>query len=147
MYTNYWTVITWRRDWGFTWHVRCNLLILVTALLSLCALRLVKMTIKYFWFIKWPNDQSLAWNWWWDPLILSHPAKLGLIDLVKVEMWRLLHILSPRYWSVGWLCWCGPFILSHHLAKFGSHGLCESGDVTFFICHVPRYQIVAWLCT
>lgn len=29
-----------------------------------------------------------------------------------------------------------PFILSHDPAKFGSHGSCENGDITFFICHV-----------
>ena len=29
-----------------------------------------------------------------------------------------------------------PLILSHHPAKFGVHRPCESGDITFFICHV-----------
>ena len=28
------------------------------------------------------------------------------------------------------------FWVTHHLAKFVGHGACESGDITFFICHV-----------
>ena len=30
MYTTYWIVVTWRRDWGVIWHVGSSLLILVT---------------------------------------------------------------------------------------------------------------------
>ena len=30
----------------------------------------------------------------------------------------------------------GSLVLSHELAKFRIHRPCESGDITFFICHV-----------
>ena len=30
----------------------------------------------------------------------------------------------------------GSFVLSQELAKFRIHRSCESGDITFFICHV-----------
>ena len=95
MFTTYWIVITWRLDWGGTWHAELGLIILVTMLLGLLILWLVKVKIKYFWF---------------DTCVHN--------------------------WSVTWLCGWGSLILSHHPAKFGVHRLCESGDITFFICHV-----------
>ena len=72
----------------------------ITTLLSLWALRLVTVKIKYFLFVTWPLSQSIRWLCGWDPHILSHyPAKLGI------------------------------------------HRSCESGDTTFFICHVTTWLI------
>ena len=44
--------------------------------------------------------------------------------------------------------WCGHFILSHHLAKSWGHWSCESGDITFFICHVTTWskcRVTLWV--
>ena len=38
------------------------------------------------------------------------------------------------------------FILGDHLAKFGGDRPCESGDITYFICHMTTDWIVEWLC-
>ena len=77
--TYYWIDIIWQHDQGITWHVGWGLLILVTTLLSLWALGLVKVRIKYFWFVTWSLDQTVTWLFWWGPFILSHhPAKFGI---------------------------------------------------------------------
>ena len=67
--------------WSRTWHVGWGLLILiVTTLLSLWVLRLVKVKIKYFWFVTWPLDSFVTWLCGWGPFIPSHhPAKFGII--------------------------------------------------------------------
>ena len=44
--------------------------------------------------------------------------------------------------------WPGPLILSHHPAKFGVHSPCESGNVTYFICHVTtisKSHVTLWV--
>ena len=58
-------------------HAGCHLLILVTNLLNLWALRLMK-EIKYFWIVTWSHNWIVKWLCWWVPLILIHqPAKFG----------------------------------------------------------------------
>ena len=79
MYTTYWIVVTWRHDWGVMWHVERSLLILVTTLLSLRALRLVKAKTEYFWFVTWPCESIVVWLCGWGFLILSYnSAKFGV---------------------------------------------------------------------
>ena len=51
----------------------------------------------------------------------------------------------PRDWCVKWLCGLSPLILSHHLAKFGVHRPCGSGDKRFLFVTWPRYRSVTWL--
>ena len=39
-------------------------------------------------------------------------------------------------------------MLSYHPAIFGVHRPCESGNITFFICHVAtisKYHVTLWL--
>ena len=48
IYTSYWIVVMWWCDRGATQYVGSGLFILVTTLLSLRALRLVKVKKKYF---------------------------------------------------------------------------------------------------
>ena len=39
-------------------------------------------------------------------------------------------------------------VLTHELAKFRIHRPCESGDVTFFICHVntiSKSHVTLWM--
>ena len=79
MFTTYWIVITWRLDWGGTWHVELGLIILVTMLLGLLILWLVKVKIKYFWFDTCVHNWSVTWLCGWGSLILSqHPVKFGV---------------------------------------------------------------------
>ena len=60
----------------------------------------------------------------------------GAWGLVNVEIKLFWFDTWPRDRCVTWLCRYVPLILSHHPAKFGVHRPCESGNVTFFICHV-----------
>ena len=84
MHTTYEIVVTWRRDWDGTWHVGCGLLIQVTMLLSLWTLGLVKVKIKYFWFVAWPHYWSVTWLCGWISLILNHhPAKFWIHTLYE----------------------------------------------------------------
>ena len=42
----------------------------------------------------------------------------------------------------------GFLVLSHELAKFRIHRPCESGDITFFICHVTtisKCHVTLWV--
>ena len=61
---------------------------------------------------------------------------LGSIGLVKVKIQRFWFATRPRGRCVTWFCRSGPLILSYHPAKCGVHRSCESGNITFFICHV-----------
>ena len=137
MYTTYWIVVTWRRDWGVTWYVGWGLLILVITLLSLQASHLVKVKVKFFWVFTWPLDRSVTWLCRWGPFTLSHhSAKFGFH-----RPWKRGDITSLIYYVTTCLichvtCGWGSLILSHHLARFGVHRPCESGSITFFICHV-----------
>ena len=117
-------------------------LILVTTLLSLWALHLVKVKVKYFWFYRWPLDWSVTWLCGWGPSTLSHP-RFG----VHKPCWSvdttffICHVTmtSKCHVTCGW----GSFILSHHPATFGVHRPGDiSGDITFFICHVTTI----WKC-
>ena len=72
---------------------------------------LVNVEIKRFWFDTWPSDWCVMWLCRWGPLILSLPAKFGV-------------------------AWVGCLTLSHHHAKFVVHRSCDSGYITFLICHV-----------
>ena len=150
MYTTYyWTVVTWRRDRGITWHVGWGLLILVTTLLSLCVLHLVKVRMKYFWFVTWPLDRSVTWLCGWGPITLSYhsvkfvvhrPWESGDIRslICHVTTWSMCHVT----------CWWGSLIISHHPAGFGVHRPCERGDITSFICHVTtisKCHVTLWV--
>ena len=59
----------------------------------------------------------------------------GARGLVNVEIKRFSLDTWPRDWCVMWLCRWGSLILSLP-AKFGVHRPWESGNITFFICHV-----------
>ena len=143
MYTTYyWTVVTWRRDRDVRWHVGWGLLILVTTLLSLWALRLVKVKMKYFWFVTWPLDRSVTWLCGWGPFTLSHHlAKFGIHRscesrditclIYHVTTCLMCHVTS------GW----GSLILSHHPTRCGVHRPCESGNITPLICQVTTWSI------
>ena len=72
---------------------------------------LVNVEIKRFWLDTWPRDRCVMWLCTWGLLILSLPAKFGVL-------------------------WVGRLTLSHHHAKFGVHRSCDSGYITFLICHV-----------
>ena len=42
----------------------------------------------------------------------------------------------------------GSLVLSHELAKFRIHRPCESGDITFFICHlttISKSHVTLWV--
>ena len=117
MYTSYWIVVTWWRDWVITWHVGWGLLILVTTRLSFWALFLVKVKIKYFWFF--------TWRCGWASLILNHhPAKRYNVFYLSRG-----HKIDVYSWLFRW----GLFILSQHPAKFGVHRSCETGNMAFVI--------------
>ena len=136
--------------WSRTWHVAWGLLILTfTTLLSLWALNLVKVKIKYFWFVTWPLDRCFTWLCGRGLFILSHhPAKFGIHRLCEsgditslishVTTWLMYHVTF----------WVGSLILSHHTAKLGVHRSCESGIITFFICHVTtisKRHVTLWV--
>ena len=80
MYTTYyWILVTLRRDRGVKWHVGWGFLTLVTTLLSLWGLHLVKVKIKYFYFVTWPLDRFVTWLCGWSSLVLSHhPTRFGV---------------------------------------------------------------------
>ena len=61
---------------------------------------------------------------------------LGARNPVNVEIKRFWLDAWSHDWCVMWLCRWGPIILSQHPIKFGVHRPCESGNITFFICHV-----------
>ena len=136
--------------WSRTWHVVWGLLILTfTTLLSLWALNLVKVKIKYFWFVTWPLDRCFTWLCGWGPFVLSHhPAKFGVHrpresgDITSL----ICHVTTGWYamWLYGW----GPSILSHQPAKFGIHMPSKSRDITSLICHVTMwsmYHVTLWV--
>ena len=149
MYTTYWIVVTWRRDWGVTWHVGWGLLILVTTGLSLWALRLLKVKVKYFLFVTWPLDRSITWLCRWGPFTISHySAKFGIhrawesgdiMPLIcHVTKWLMCHV------TCGW----GSLILSQNPARFAVHRPCESGNITPLICHMttwPMCHVILWV--
>ena len=76
-----------------------------------------------------------------SPYPKSTPLSLGSIGLVKVKIQWFWLVTWPHGWCVTWLCSWGPLILSHHPTKFGIHRPRESGDKTFFICHVTMISI------
>ena len=143
MYTTYyWIVVTWQPDQVVTWHVGWSLLILVTTLLSLWALRLAKVKMKCFWFATWPPNWSVKWLCGWSPFILSHhPTKFGIrrswesrditFLICHVTTWSMCHV------TCGW----GSLILSHHPDSFGVHRPCESRNIMLLICHVTTWLI------
>ena len=120
----------------------------ITTLLSLWALRLVTVKIKYFWFVTWPLSQSIRWLCGWDPLILSHyPAKLGIHRSCESgdKKFFICHVTTLLICHVNF--WVGPLILSPHPAKFGVHRPCESEDIRFFIYHVTtisKCHVTLW---
>ena len=140
MYRTYWIVVTWWLDRGGTWHVGWGRLILVTILLSLLTLLLVKVKIKYFWFVTWLHNLSVTRLYGWGFFILNnHPVKFGVHRPcgIRAIMSFICHVTTiSKYTS---LCWWSPLILSHHPAKFGIHRPCESGNIKFFICHVTTW--------
>ena len=73
---------------------------------------------------------------------------LGSVGLVKVEIQRFLFVTWPRGRCFTWLCRWDSIILSHYPGKFGVHRPCESGDITFFICHVTaisKCHVTLWV--
>ena len=135
--TNYWIVVTWRRDQCVTWHVGWGFISLVTTPLSLWTLRFVKVKIKYYWFVTWWLDRSVTSLFGWSSIILSHhPAKFEIHRLwesgnitpliCQVTTCLMYHVIF------GW----GSVLQSHHPGRFGFHRPCESEDITSFICHV-----------
>ena len=60
---------------------------------------------------------------------------LGARGLVNVEIKRFWLDTWPRDRCVMWLCRWGLLILNLP-AKFEVHRPCESGNITFFICHL-----------
>ena len=44
------------------------------------------------------------------------------------------------------ICWVGSSHSSYHPPKFGVHRPCESGDITFFICHVTTWLMCHVTC-
>ena len=84
--------------------------------------------------------------WVEPPHLDSAPYQvLGLMNFVNVDIKRFWFFTWPRDWCITWLCGWGPLNLSHQPAKFGVHRPCESGDITFFICHVTTISSVTWL--
>ena len=137
MYATYWIVVTWRHDWGITWYVGWGLLIVVTTMLSLWALHLVKVKIKWFWFVTWLLDWSVTWLCGWGPFTLSHYSAKFAFHMPREsrDITSLIcHVTKCLMCHV--TCGWGSLILSHHTAKFEVHMSCENGDITFFICHV-----------
>ena len=130
--TYYWIVVTWQRDQSVTGHV---------GPLSLSAMCLVKVKIKYFWFVTWPLDWFVTWLCVWGPFILSHhrakfgihrPWKSGDMSLIfHVTTWLMCHV------TCGWAF----LILSHHPASFGVHRPCESGHVAPLVFHVTTWSV------
>ena len=85
-----------------------------------------------FWFFTWPHNWIVMWLFGWGPIILiQHPTK---------------------FWGGGvtWYVTSCPLTLSHHTAKFGIHGSCESGNITFSICHVTmilKCDMTLWVAS
>ena len=71
---------------------------------------------------------------------------LGSAGLVKVEIYCFWFVTWPRDRCVTWFCRWDHIILSHYPAKLGVHRPCESGDITYFICHVTTNRSATWLC-
>ena len=84
-------VMTWSKcHMTFGW----GLLILVTTLISLWALRPVKVKKKYFWFATWPHHQIVTWICGWGSLIIN----LGYCHVTtwsKCHMTFLVWFLHP----------------------------------------------------
>ena len=84
----------------------------------------------------------------------SHPDSATYKGPWDLWMWRwnvlTWHVTTWSMWSMWsvWLCRWGPLIVSHHPDKFGVHRPCESGDITFFICHVTtilKRHVTFWV--
>ena len=140
--TYYWIVVMWQHDRGVTWHVGWGLLILVTTLRSLCALFLVKVTMKYVWFVTWPLDKSVTWLCRWDHVVLSHhPAKSGMNRTWESGdiTFFICHVTTWLMYRV--TCRWGSLILSHYPTRFVVHRPCESGNIMPLFCHVITWSI------
>ena len=77
---------------------------------------------------------------------LAHPESvpyefLGATSLMNKEIKRFWFVIWLRDRCVTWHCGWSPLILSHELAKFGVHGSCESGHMTFSICHMITWSV------
>ena len=70
MCSAYWIVATCGHNRGVTWNAGLSLLILATTLLRLQSSCLVKVKIKYFWFLTWRRGRSVTWFFW---VGLPHP--------------------------------------------------------------------------
>ena len=121
----------------------------IITLLSLWALYLVLVKIKYFWFITWPLSQSIRWFCGWCPLILGHySAELGIHWPCESGDITFFLVTWSLGWCITWLCGWIPLISSHHPTKFGVHRPCESEDITFFICHMTtilKCHVTLWV--
>ena len=71
---------------------------------------------------------------------------LWALRLVTEKIKYFWFVTWPLSQNIRWLCGWGPLILSHYPVKLGIHRPCESGDITFFICHVTISWCATWLC-
>ena len=102
-----------------------------------------------FLFFTWQHSWSVTWLFGWGPFILSeHPTKF--CGPWSLWMWRpnFFDLSRDHMNDVSRDFRLGFLILSCHSAKFGVHKPCESGDITFLICHVTtisKCHVTLWV--
>ena len=118
-------------------------------MLSLWALRHVKVKVKSSWFVTWALDQCVTWHCGWVPFILSHQlAKFGIHKPCESGTYNIFDLSRDHVFDVPLDLWVGFPHLSQHPAKFGVHRPFESGHITFFICHMTatsKCHVTLWV--
>ena len=109
-------------------------------------LEVEQMYTTYWIDATWRHDWGGTWHVRWGIFILiTMLLSLWTLCLVKIKIKHFWFVTWLDNWSVTWLCGQGFLILSHHPAKFGVHSPCESGDITFLVCHVTTWFMCYWL--
>ena len=132
--------VTWLRYWSVTWLCGWDPLILSHQPAKFGVHRPCKSKdIKLF---DLSRDHVVDVSW------ATTLQRLGSVGLVKVEIYCFWFATWPRDRCVTRFCKWDPIILSHYPAQFGVHRPCESGDITFFICHVTvisKCRVTLWV--
>ena len=129
----YFWFVTWPHDWTITWLCGWIFLILShhPAKFGVHTLDERRNIMSFICQVTTMSKCHVT-LWVGSP----HPRPLGSIGLAKVEIKRFGFFTWPRDWRLTWFCRWGFLILSYHPAKLGVHRPCESGNITFLICHV-----------
>ena len=99
-------------------------------------LHLDGLIVAEIWrFLFFTRRHNLSVTWGPSSWISTVPS-FGDHEPVNMEAKHFWFFTRPRNRCVTWLCRWGFHVVSYHSAKFGVHRPCESGDITFLICHV-----------